>query len=165
MTWKPENTLYIDMDGVLADFDLSAEILCGGMRPSLFEEKYGTAKFWETINSDPNFFLNLQPMPGAMDLYNAVKHLEPPILTGIPQGMDPDNNQKRDWAKKMFGHQQRVICCQASKKSLYIKAIGDTLVDDRQRYMRKWLARGGYFVLHKNAADSIMKLKNLGLPL
>jgi len=164
MTWKSENILFLDMDGVLADFDYSAEKLCG-MSPRAFEEKYGTEKFWATINSDPNFFLNLRPMVDALELYNAVKHLEPPILTGIPKGMDPKNNQKREWAKNIFGHQQRVICCQSSKKSLHIKESGDVLVDDRQRYMRKWLAKGGYFVLHKNASDSIMKLKNLGVPL
>jgi 5'(3')-deoxyribonucleotidase len=164
MTWTSDNTLFLDMDGVLADFDFSAEKLCG-MAPRLFEEKYGSEKFWATINSDPNFFLNLRPMPDAMELYNAVKKHEPIILTGIPQGMDPDVNQKRDWGRMMFGHHQRVICCQSSKKSLYIKALGDILVDDRQRYMRKWLARGGYFIIHKNAADSIMKLKNLGVPI
>jgi hypothetical protein len=164
MSWTSDNTLYLDMDGVLADFDYSAEKLCG-MTPRAFEEKYGTEKFWATINSDPNFFLTLRPMADTMDLYNATKHLEPIILTGIPQGMDPSHNQKREWAKAMFGHQQRVICCQASKKSLHIKTLGDTLVDDRQRYMRKWLDKGGYFVLHKNASDSIQKLKNLGVPL
>jgi hypothetical protein len=164
MTWKTENTLFLDMDGVLADFDFSAEKLCG-MPPHKFEEKYGTNKFWDTINSDPNFFLNLRPMADAMELYNATKHLEPPILTGIPQGMDPKNNQKREWAKNMFGHQQRVICCQASKKSLNIAMLGDTLVDDRHRYRKKWLDKGGYFVLHTSAADSIQKLKNLGVPL
>jgi hypothetical protein len=164
MSWSSNNTLYLDMDGVLADFDFSAEKLCG-MTPRAFEEKYGTEKFWATINSDPEFFLTLRPMPDCMDLYNATKHLEPIILTGCPQGMDFDKNHKREWCKRMFGHQQRIICCQASKKSLHIKTLGDTLVDDRQRYMRKWLAKGGYFVLHKNAADSIMKLKNLGVPL
>lgn len=165
MTWAADKTLYLDMDGVLADFDYSAEILCGGMRPHLFEEKHGTEKFWETINSDPKFFLNLRPMADAFELYNAVKHLEPIILTGCPQKMDFDNNHKRDWCKKYFGHQQRIICCQASKKSLHIHTTGDTLVDDRRRYMKKWIDKGGYFVLHTSAADSIMKLKNLGWPL
>ena len=165
MTWTSENTLYLDMDGVFADFDLSAEVLCGGMRPYQFEEKYGSTKFWETINSDPNFFINLKMMPEAMDLFNAVKHLEPVFLTGCHKGFDAHANQKRDWIKVHFGHQQRIICCQSSKKSLYIKALGDVLVDDRQRYMRKWIDKGGYFVLHKNPHDSIMKLKNLGLPL
>lgn len=160
--WSSKNNFYLDMDGVLADFEKRATMLCE-MVPHKFEEKYGEVAFWERLHSDPEFFLNLDPMPDMRELYDAVKHLEPTILTGIPRGMDPVNNQKHEWCKRQFGSDQKIICCQASKKSLHIYEKGDILVDDRQRYMKKWLDRGGIFVHHKTAKESIQRLKYLGV--
>jgi hypothetical protein len=161
--WTSENTLYLDMDGVLADFDRHARIVCDDTEPSKYEEKHGTEAFWNKINSDRDFFLNLEYMVDARELYDAVKHLEPVILTGIPRGMDPHDNQKILWSKKKFGHQQRIICCQASKKHTFMKAKGDILIDDRFRNMKKWDRAGGIFVLHKSAIKSIQSLKMLGV--
>jgi hypothetical protein len=163
--WTSQNTLFLDMDGVLADFDRHARLLCDDMEPAKFEEKYGEEIFWGRINSEENFYLNLEFMPDAPQLYDGVKHLEPPILTGVRK-VDMDNHaaQKREWAHRKFGHQQKVICCQSSKKSLHIKAKGDILVDDRQRYRRKWENAGGIFVLHKNAEKTLQTLHMLGVP-
>ena len=156
-----KNMVWIDSDGVIADFDKAATVLCG-MRPAMFEEMYGTEEFWKRINSDPNFFLNLEFMPDAMELYNAVAHLPHAILTGMPKNMDASNNQKIDFFKKHFPPDLKVICTQASKKWTYCKE-GDILIDDRLRYAKKWKKAGGTFIQHTSANLSIFQLKVLGV--
>ena len=155
------NKIYLDLDQTLADFDYSA-IKIFGMHPEEYEKIYGSEKFWEAINSDPNFFLNLRPLDDMRELYDAVVHLKPTILTGIPRNMDAYENQKHMWCEKHFGKEQKVICCRASKKSQFCLP-NDIIVDDRKKYKHLWEKAGGIFVIHKNAKDSLDKLAELGV--
>jgi len=149
------------MDGVLADFDHSAVKLFG-MHPEQYERIHGSEKFWEVINSDPNFFIDLNPMEDMRQLYDAVKHLSPVIITGIPRNMDAYENQKHMWSEKHFGKEQKIICCRASKKSQFCNP-GDILIDDRTKYIKQWEKAGGTYIIHKNAKNSIDKLISMGV--
>lgn len=151
--------LFLDCDGVLADFDKAASQLLG-MWPSDFEKERGTVEFWDKIHSDPNFFLDLEPMPDMWELYNGVKHLDPIILTGIPKYMDPLNNEKIEWSLKMFGEDQRIICCRAKEKCLHGKPE-DILIDDRNMFKKFWEKMGGTYVVHTSAKNSLDKLKEM----
>jgi 5'(3')-deoxyribonucleotidase len=77
-------TLYLDLDGVLADFDRSACKMLGTTNSYKFEFVYGQDMFWERLNRDPHFFRNLELMPDAMILWDAVKHMNLAILTALP---------------------------------------------------------------------------------
>ena len=157
-----ENKICLDMDGVLADFDKLAIKMFDGVDPEVFDIIYGQEKFWKVLNSNPNFFRNLEPMEDAYDLYEAVKHLNAVIITGIPQNMDKYDNQKVEWARKYFPDIKQVICCKAKFKCDY--AIeGDVLIDDRSIYIKNWVKAGGYYILHKSAKKSIWQLKEWGV--
>lgn len=155
------NQLFLDCDGVLADFDKRAYPMFG-MPPEHFEEKHGTREFWKTLNRDKLFFRNLDLMDDAMILYDTVKHLNPTILTGIPNGMNPDSNQKTEWGAEKFGPHQKIICCPAKKKREHAKP-GDVLVDDRTVYKHLWEEIGGIYIVHQNALDTIDQLVELGV--
>ena len=155
------NTIFLDSDGVMADFDKrAAEIF--GMTAEKFEYQYGPEIFWNTLRSaDPHFFRNLDWMPDAMELYNAVKHLKHAILTGIPkEGVDAHSNDKIDFYKYKLDPNLRVYCCQASKKWTFCQK-GDILIDDRFRYSKKWENAGGTFIHHKSADQSLEKLRDM----
>jgi hypothetical protein len=77
-------TLYIDLDGVLADFDKAAGARMGTDNIYKYEFVWGPAKFWEKINIDDDFFADLDVLPDAWDLLEAVGHLDPVILTALP---------------------------------------------------------------------------------
>jgi hypothetical protein len=47
---KPEYELFCDMDGVLTNFDARFEHYAG-MLPDKYEDKYGTAAFWELVDN------------------------------------------------------------------------------------------------------------------
>ncbi len=148
--------LYLDCDGVLADFDKGATAILGAP-PSRFEERHGIGRFWKMLASAPDFYFSLPLMPDAMQLFDAVKHLDPIILTGLPRG-NWAADQKIRWAAKHFPG-VRMITCMARDKRDHAKE-GDVLVDDNSKYRHLWEQAGGIFVHHKNAAQSIEELRN-----
>jgi len=77
--------LFLDCDGVLADFDAGAKQLLG-MTPAAFEARHGKGQFWNRIAKAPNFYGTLPEMADARRLFDGVKQLNPTILTGLPLG-------------------------------------------------------------------------------
>ncbi len=150
--------IYLDMDGVLADFDKGATSIFG-MAPQDFEALYGSGTFWKRLATTPEFYAGLEPMPDAMELYEAVRHHAPTILTGLPRGRWAEP-QKRAWAERHFPGVP-VITTTAALKKAYCKP-GDALVDDRDKYRSLWEEAGGIFIHHRNAAQSIAELKAHG---
>ena len=80
-----EPRLFLDADGVLADFDEGARRLLG-MTPRQYEAKHGRGAFWKRLAQENNFYGTLPEMADARTLFDAVKQLEPTILTGLPLG-------------------------------------------------------------------------------
>lgn len=74
-------------------------------------------------------------MPDAQRLFDAVKHLEPVILTGCPHGGWAES-QKQEWAAEHFPG-TRVTTCLSIDKRLYMRP-GDVLVDDYLKYRQRW---------------------------
>lgn len=149
--------LMLDCDGVLANFDAAAEEILG-MPSRQYEEIHGSKALWATISAIPDFYTNLKLMPDAMDLYNAVKHLNPKILTGCPQGGWAEK-QKQRW-KSFWFPEIEMITCKSAEKSKYCEK-GDILIDDWPKYANLWENAGGVFIHHISAGLSILKLKSL----
>jgi 5'(3')-deoxyribonucleotidase len=149
--------LFLDADGVLADFDLSARGLLG-MRSKEYIDKHGRGMFWKRLARAPNFYGDLPEMPDARVLFNAVKHLKPTILTGLPAG-NWAAPQKVEWAAEHFPGVP-IITCMARDKHLHMHP-GDVLVDDREKHRAEYEAAGVVFVHHKNAEDSLRQLAKI----
>ncbi|HEY0113153.1 MAG TPA: hypothetical protein VGB59_08360 [Allosphingosinicella sp.] len=147
--------LYLDCDGVLADFEKGAAAVFG-MDLKAFEKRYGVARFWSRLSKAPDFYFGLPLMPDAMRLFDAVKHLDPIILTGLPIG-DWAADQKVRWAAKHFPG-TRIITTLARDKRNHAKE-GDVLVDDQLRHAHLWEEAGGIFIHHRSADESIERLK------
>src|SRR6185503_1939306 len=93
--------LYLDCDGVLADFDGAFRDLFGASPPE-YDARHGTHAFWRDLRARaPQFYLFLPLLPDARALHDAVAHLEPTILTGVPSGGWADD-QKVAWAGVHF---------------------------------------------------------------
>ncbi|MHC2017167.1 hypothetical protein [Methylobacterium sp. CM6247] len=148
-------TVFLDCDGVLADFDAGAK-QAFGISPAEFERRFGLKRFWGELASLNNFFGELPLMPDAMELYEAVRHLEPIILTGLPRGNWAEP-QKRLWAARYFPGVE-VITTSAALKREHCRP-GDALVDDREKYRPLWEQAGGIFIHHRTADASIRRLR------
>jgi len=155
----PHPHIFLDCDGVLADFDVYAEPLFG-MPSRLAEEKLGSDEFWRILREHPDFYFRLPMMPDAHELIAAVAHLKPTILTGCPNGgwAEP---QKRAWAAKHLPG-LHVITCKARDKRLHMKP-SDVLIDDTLKYRHLWEEAGGLFIHHTSAAASIAALREHGI--
>lgn len=155
-------TLYIDLDGVLADFDRAAGARMGTDNIYKYEFVWGAAKFWEKINIDDDFFAELEVLPDAWDLMGAVGHLDPIILTALPrENPERVDRQKRRWVLDNFGEYE-VITCQTKDKPDYCKP-GDILVDDRAINRDRWIGQGGTYIIHTTAKRTIGALQALGI--
>src|SRR4051794_1220299 len=143
--------LFLDADGVLADFDESARRLLG-MSPKAFIAKHGRETFWKRLAKARNFYGSLPEMSDARLLFDAVKHLKPTILTGLPIGKWAAP-QKVEWAADHFPGVP-IITCMARDKHKHMHP-GDVLVDDREKHRAAYEGAGVVFVHHKNAEDSL----------
>ncbi len=149
--------LFLDCDGVLADFDAGAEKLLG-MSARDYERRHSRGAFWGRLAKAPDFYARLPLMPDARALYDAVHHLHPTILTGLPLGKWAAP-QKVAWAEEHFPGIP-VITCMARDKHRFMDP-GDVLVDDRENHRAAYEAHGVRFVHHKNAKDSLRQLAEI----
>jgi len=149
--------LFLDLDGVLADFDRGAEDLLG-MPAAQFEKRFGIKEFWRRLAKAPEFYARLPLLPDARVLFDAVEHLTPTILTGLPLGKWAAP-QKVAWAAEHFPGVP-IITCMARDKHKHMKR-GDVLVDDRENHRAAYEGAGVVFVHHKSAEDSISKLAEI----
>jgi hypothetical protein len=149
--------LFLDCDGVLADFDAAARALLG-MPAEPFQAKHGNREFWRRLASAKDFYAALPEMSDARTLFNAVAHLEPTILTGLPLG-NWAAPQKVRWAAEHFPGVP-IITCMARDKYRHMQT-GDVLVDDRDQHRSKWEEAGGVFVHHKTARASLEELARI----
>jgi 5'(3')-deoxyribonucleotidase len=154
---KQPPRLFLDADGVLADFDAGAQRLLG-MKPKAFIGRHGRGEFWKRLARAPNFYGTLPEMPDARLLFDAVKHLEPTILTGLPLGKWAAP-QKIEWAAEHFPGVP-IITCMAADKHKHMHP-GDVLVDDREKHRVAYEAAGVIFVHHRNAEDSLSQLAKI----
>ena len=146
--------LYLDCDGVLADFDTGAAAVLG-LPPDAYTKRHGLGRFWQQLATAPDFYFGLPLKDDAMELFEAVKHLDPIILTGLPRG-NWAADQKVRWAAQHFPG-TRIITTMARDKRDHAKE-GDVLVDDQLRHRHRWEEAGGIFVHHRSAAETIEQL-------
>ena len=147
--------LFLDLDGVLADFDAGVEALLG-MSAAAYERKRSKRDFWFRLMRADDFYGTLPEMKDARDLFDAVKHLKPTILTGLPIGKWAAP-QKEHWVEEHFPGTP-VITTMARDKHKHMHE-GDVLVDDRETHRAAYEEAGMVFIHHKNARSSLKALR------
>lgn len=150
--------LYLDLDGVLADFDAGYERVMGAPPD---RSKPDSPLMWERLASHGAFYYGLPTMPGAEELWEFVVRHRPIILTGLPESIPDAETQKRAWVRERFGRAVPVIACRSADKARCCWP-GDVLVDDWEKYRLRWINAGGVWITHRSAAESIVALRALG---
>jgi len=106
--------VFIDLDGVLADFDRGFEV-------------DGKKTFMD--HHTPGFFALLKPMPGAIEAYKTLsKKYEVHILSTAPWSNPRSWMEKREWVHVHLGRAAFKKLTLTHRKDLL---RGDYLIDDR----------------------------------
>lgn len=168
--------IYLDMDGVLADFVQHLQDLKIPNNHQWFEPRETwTEETWagEAIKTkamhSPGFWTSLPVMPGGKKLWDYCQANYPgqvAVLTCKPQKDSPDlvGHDKLHWIKNKLGpiYLDRFNCVAPGEKYLYVKT-GDVLIDDDKRHT-KGFEEGAHFIHHlaeyDRSGDSIIVTKN-----
>ena len=153
--------LFIDMDGVLADFDAHYEATFGvKLERRTVENGYADRVNWKMLALKRDFFLDIPPMPDMRELWEGVRHLNPTVLTAIPRSdsVPEAEANKLAWVAKHLGADVPVICRLSCEKYLQCRH-GDVLIDDYEKYRHRWERMGGVFIVHTSASESLRQLR------
>jgi hypothetical protein len=160
--------VYLDMDGVLANFNQRFKDI-SGMLPKEFENKYGKKAFWNLIDEDNkiSFWVGIKPMPGAAELVNAVKKYNYELLTS-PSTKKQSYLGKILWVRNhsdILGGKPRINFKRAKEKHKVKPELSQTdiLIDDREDTIGRWNAAGGTGIVYKSIGQVLNDLKKLGL--
>ena len=160
-------TVYLDMDGVLADF-------FGGV-----EKLYGV-EHWKQVNNDKtkdlkkevidritgtDFFATLPKFQSADSLIDMVKQFTGGTfsINTSPLRGDHENSgkYKKVWISNNIETPAEIIVTGRKETYAKNKASGtpNILIDDRPVNIQRWQAAGGYGILYQANRDSLDKVK------
>ena len=164
-----EPNIYLDMDGVVANFNKRFEDL-SGMLPQSYVDKYGLNAFWDLIDEKHKvaFWRGIEIMPGAEKLVNFVSKYPYQMLTA-PSVKKQSVIGKGLWVKDKVGtlypSKPKVFYRKAKEKHMVKPELtkNDILIDDRADTIGRWDGAGGTAILYQSADQVINDLKKLGL--
>ena len=146
--------IFIDMDGVLADFFTEWGKLMGKKDWRDIGSE-NISKALEKIKQTENFWLDLPLTSNAKNLINLVKQVkgEYNILSSPLPGDPKSEPHKRQWIKKNLNFfPPKKIFIRHDKESFATQSDGtpNILIDDYGVNVRKWEASGGVGFKHKD---------------
>lgn len=111
--------LYIDMDGVLVDFESGIATL----------DQFDLAEFNGRYDEVPGIFSRMVPMNGAIEAFEILAmQYDTYILSTAPWDNPSSGSDKLNWVKQYLGKSARKRLILSHHKHLN---VGDFLIDDR----------------------------------
>lgn len=163
----PKYTIFVDLDGVLVDFDKGYKELTGyNTSHAKLQDK---EEFWKLLNNsleqknitEKDYWSNLEWMKDGKQLWNYISRYNPYILTA-PSRNPESQEGKKEWVENNIGYVKKVIFSSSYKKQLYSKP-NNILIDDREDIIKKWNDRGGIGIYHRSTSSTIKELEKIGL--
>lgn len=155
--------IYCDMDQVLVNLMDGANAVLKEKRLPPFHLADKDAK-WEAFKSVPKFWAKLQPMPDALLLWRFIRQYDPIILSTPSKRMETCKPEKIEWIKTHLGHVKEILLVPREQKQTYAMTDGkpNLLIDDYDKNIKEWEAKGGIGVRHINTLSTISQLRKLG---
>ncbi len=164
---QPSYKIYVDLDGVLANFEKRFEDLAG-MGADEYKDEYGIKEFWNLIDEKHkvSFWRGIEPMVDAGKLIDFVSKYDYELLTA-PSVKKQSVIGKSLWVKdktgQLFPSLPKVNYKFAKDKHLIKPKLTefDILIDDRQDTIDRWNRAGGTGILHTSADNTITQLEKI----
>lgn len=163
--------IYLDIDGVLADFTGAALSMFGHPSDTKVAHEeitdfLGISKeeFWTLIDSKgSDYWANLEPFPWFNDLVKEVKKLDKDFcLLSSPSRNASCLKGKVRWIQKHFGpHFRNYILTPAHLKYRVCSGPSDVLIDDNTKNIFEWTnKRNGYGILFPMPWNTSVSIDN-----
>ena len=158
-----KRTVYVDMDGVLANFDDGFLQLTGRTTDSTPD-----SELWGAIekHGKDRFFSELEWMPGGQGMWQFISEnfLKVKILSALGRSNKIDNKTsigKLAWLRHNIPSLQLddIHLVENKHKKRCYSRPGDIIIDDTPVVIQEWVQKGGIGILHRTASDTIAKLK------
>ena len=128
---ETKKILYLDMDGVVADFEGAVHTLCPDLHSTdLYPDiESRSTKIDDICDENRNIFRTLKPIKGAVEsVFKLFAYYDVYFLSTPMWGLPESYTDKRIWLEATFGVTARKKLILSHRKDLF---IGDYLVDDR----------------------------------
>lgn len=153
--------LFVDLDGVLFDFDSHFR--------NLFDKEPTSRggvdddELWRLVHGHGSFFRTMPLYDGAKDFWKSLVNtgLDPIILTAASKKHYAEMAvQKRGAVREHITTDHLILPVPGgSSKHLFMHAPNDILIDDWEKNCNRWSAAGGVSIQHKgNYEDTLLKL-------
>jgi len=155
--------VYVDMDGVLADFGRGFYELTGISADNLADEE-----LWARIDAygKVKFFSELPWMDGGKEMWNFITEnfLNVKILSALGKSdkIDKQTTQgKTAWLRHHIPslHSNDIILVDNKHRKRHYSKPGDIIIDDTPVVIQEWVKKGGIGILHRTAQETISQLK------
>jgi 5'(3')-deoxyribonucleotidase len=157
-------TIYLDMDGVVADFDsFATEVIGYSVGPDTMYPK----EDWMKLLNEQRLYFKLPVYPEAKSFVTEIQELsldynfDLKFLTAIPHGNDIPwaFSDKIYWAKKYFPGIPVWFGPYSADKQKYADPT-NILIDDRESNIEEWSEAGGIAIHHiGDHANTLRRLK------
>lgn len=159
-------TLYLDMDGVVADFNGFASTVL--REPVDASTEKWTPEQWNKLRSHPCLYKHLPKTAKADEVINLARKFRNYLgwrvymLTAVPKANDvPDAfSDKMYWMLKHYPDITVRFGPFAKNKKDHCRP-GDVLFDDRPSNCEEWIQAGGRAILAKDLDRAVLELKEL----
>lgn len=173
--------IYFDMDGVLADFDKSADAIF----PRTTNLNLSTSEMsnqshlqkqerWTIIERTPNFWRDIPQIPNIIEVLKIADKIgELFILSKTPAAKHFSTaetytnfiaSEKKNWILQNFAKyfkEQNIIISNIDKEKLIKPTTNDILIDDRPQNITQWCSAGGIGILFTTPQNTISILNEL----
>ncbi len=162
--------IYIDMDGVLADFDRGVVELCH-IEPvdQHHKNKQMDDDLFAAIRGVDQFYDRLELCPGAKDLFDEIYQKygdRCEILSGVPKPwrrIETACADKTSWVRRLLSEDVKINLVLREEKKNYCHGPEDVLIDDFKKNIEAWENYGGTGIWHRDMESTRQKLKELDL--
>jgi len=152
--------IYVDMDGVLADFRRQFKKVVG-QDVDEFTSKYGDGdEFWDAVSVGGSKFWTEMPwIKDGKQLWQYVEKYNPTILSS-PSRQSFCIGAKKVWLGREISQKvaKNAIFAKSKFKKNY-SGKDKILIDDLKKNIDAWESMGGMGILHTSTNSTIKKLK------
>jgi len=158
-----KRTVYVDMDGVLADFDKGFSDITGKSSDNVSDQE-----LWALIekHGKARFFFELPWMNGGKEMWQYITNnfLRVKIFSALGKSdkIDRQTTQgKIAWLRHNIPSLQSddIILVENKHRKRHYSRPGDIIVDDTEVVIQEWVKKGGIGILHKSSLETIALLK------